>query len=132
MTTTAAATAQAQVDIRVEFVEYKPEAPGEPVVGIAFDRDLNWMQRPRAVHFIGLPEMVINFFRFVAEETRQIMAELGIRKLELDVFYDPRGELFPGRVSSGSNCGATFTPKKTLSGVTSTAPLSSRHCTISQ
>jgi hypothetical protein len=28
--------------------------------------------------------------------------QLGIRKLELDVFYDPQGELFPGRVSSGS------------------------------
>ena len=28
--------------------------------------------------------------------------DLGIRKLELDVFYDPDGELFPGRVSSGS------------------------------
>jgi hypothetical protein len=28
--------------------------------------------------------------------------DLGIRKLELDVFYDPLGELFPGRVTSGS------------------------------
>ncbi len=28
--------------------------------------------------------------------------QLGVRKLELDVFYDPAGELFPGRVSSGS------------------------------
>lgn len=28
--------------------------------------------------------------------------QLGIRKLELDVFYDPQGELFPGRVTSGS------------------------------
>jgi hypothetical protein len=28
--------------------------------------------------------------------------DLGIRKLELDVFYDPRGELFPGRVTTGS------------------------------
>jgi glutamate synthase (NADPH/NADH) large chain len=36
----------------------------------------------RSEYFTGLPEMVINFFRFVAEETRMIMAELGIRKLE--------------------------------------------------
>ena len=36
----------------------------------------------RTEHFTGLPEMVINFFRFVAEETREIMAELGVRKLE--------------------------------------------------
>jgi glutamate synthase (NADPH/NADH) large chain len=36
----------------------------------------------RSQYFIGLPEMVINFFRFVAEETRQLMAELGVRSLE--------------------------------------------------
>jgi hypothetical protein len=29
--------------------------------------------------------------------------QLGVRKLELDVFYDPLGELFPGRVTSGSS-----------------------------
>lgn len=33
-------------------------------------------------HFTGLPEMVINYFRFVAEETRQIMAQLGIRRFD--------------------------------------------------
>jgi glutamate synthase (NADPH/NADH) large chain len=36
----------------------------------------------RSEYFIGLPEMVINFFRFVAEEVRYLMAELGIRKFE--------------------------------------------------
>jgi glutamate synthase (NADPH/NADH) large chain len=36
----------------------------------------------RSEFFIGLPDMVINFFRFVAEETRLLMAELGVRKLE--------------------------------------------------
>ena len=36
----------------------------------------------RSEYFIGLPEMVINFFRFVAEETRMIMAELGVRSFE--------------------------------------------------
>jgi glutamate synthase (NADPH/NADH) large chain len=36
----------------------------------------------RSEHFIGLPEMVINFFRFVGEETREIMASLGVRRLE--------------------------------------------------
>ena len=36
----------------------------------------------RSEYFIGLPEMAINFFRFVAEETRQLMAELGVRKLD--------------------------------------------------
>ena len=36
----------------------------------------------RSEYFIGLPEMVINFFHFVAEEARMLMAELGVRKLE--------------------------------------------------
>ncbi len=36
----------------------------------------------RSEYFIGLPEMVMNFFRFVAEETRLLMAELGVRKLD--------------------------------------------------
>ena len=35
----------------------------------------------RLKHFIGLPEMVMNYFRFVAEETRQWMARLGVRSL---------------------------------------------------
>jgi glutamate synthase (NADPH/NADH) large chain len=35
----------------------------------------------RLEHFIGLPEMVMNYFRFVAEETREWMASLGIRSL---------------------------------------------------
>jgi glutamate synthase (NADPH/NADH) large chain len=35
----------------------------------------------RSEHFIGLPEMVINFFHFLAEEVRQRLAELGLRKL---------------------------------------------------
>jgi glutamate synthase (NADPH/NADH) large chain len=35
----------------------------------------------RSNYFGGLPEMVINFFRFVAEETRIIMSELGVRSL---------------------------------------------------
>ncbi len=36
----------------------------------------------RSEYFTGLPEMVINFFRFVAEEVRLRMAELGVRRLE--------------------------------------------------
>ncbi len=38
-------------------------------------------QRLRSQHFTGLPEMVINFFTFVAMETREWMAKLGIRTL---------------------------------------------------
>ncbi|MGH8221404.1 MAG: glutamate synthase large subunit, partial [Woeseiaceae bacterium] len=36
----------------------------------------------RTQHFIGLPEMVVNFFRFVAEEVRHLLAELGVPRLE--------------------------------------------------
>ena len=31
--------------------------------------------------FVGLPEMVINYFRFVAEECRELMAALGVRTM---------------------------------------------------
>jgi len=33
-------------------------------------------------HFIGTVEMVMNFFRFVAMETRELMAALGVRRME--------------------------------------------------
>ncbi|WP_286240242.1 glutamate synthase large subunit [Neptuniibacter halophilus] len=36
----------------------------------------------REDHFRGTVEMVKNFFRFVAEETRQLMAQLGVRSME--------------------------------------------------
>ncbi len=36
----------------------------------------------RSEYFTGLPDMVVNFFRFVAQETRQLMAELGARRLD--------------------------------------------------
>ncbi|MGX8895242.1 glutamate synthase-related protein, partial [Enterobacter cloacae] len=32
-------------------------------------------------HFHGLPERVINYFRFIAQETRELMAQLGVRKI---------------------------------------------------
>ncbi|TDR47422.1 glutamate synthase (NADPH) large subunit [Tahibacter aquaticus] len=35
----------------------------------------------RRQHFHGIPEMVQNYFRFVAEETREILASLGLRSL---------------------------------------------------
>jgi glutamate synthase (NADPH/NADH) large chain len=35
----------------------------------------------RSKYFIGLPDMVINYFRFVAREVREILASLGMRSL---------------------------------------------------
>ncbi|MCG8315602.1 MAG: glutamate synthase large subunit [Pseudomonadales bacterium] len=36
----------------------------------------------REEHFIGAPEMVMNFFKFVAMETRELLAQLGLKSLE--------------------------------------------------
>jgi glutamate synthase (NADPH/NADH) large chain len=36
----------------------------------------------RKRHFTGLPEMVMNYFRFVAREVREIMAALGVRRFD--------------------------------------------------
>jgi glutamate synthase (NADPH/NADH) large chain len=36
----------------------------------------------RSKYFIGLPEMVVHYFRFVAQEVREILARLGVRRLE--------------------------------------------------
>ncbi|NCS65601.1 MAG: glutamate synthase large subunit [Betaproteobacteria bacterium] len=36
----------------------------------------------RREHFVGLPEMVINFFTFIAMETREWLAQLGIKRFE--------------------------------------------------
>jgi glutamate synthase (NADPH/NADH) large chain len=36
----------------------------------------------RERHFIGLPEMVMNYFSFVARETRELLASLGARSLD--------------------------------------------------
>ena len=35
----------------------------------------------RVKHFIGLPDMVVNYFRFVARETRELLAQLGMRSI---------------------------------------------------
>jgi glutamate synthase (NADPH/NADH) large chain len=50
----------------------------------------------RSEYFVGLPEMVINFFRFVAQEVRERMAELGIRSLDELIGRVDLVELRPG------------------------------------
>ncbi len=39
-------------------------------------------EKLRSDHFIGLPEMVMNYFKFVAQEVREIMASMGVRKFD--------------------------------------------------
>ena len=39
-------------------------------------------QKLRDDHFIGLPDMVMNYFKFIAQEVREIMAALGVTKFD--------------------------------------------------
>ena len=50
----------------------------------------------RSEHFTGLPEMVVNFFTFVAEEVREHMAQMGVRKMSEIVGRVDLIELLPG------------------------------------
>ena len=50
----------------------------------------------RSRHFIGLPEMVMNYFRFVARETREWMALLGVRKITDLIGRTDLLEILPG------------------------------------
>jgi glutamate synthase (NADPH) large chain len=53
----------------------------------------------RTKYFIGLPEMVMNYFRFVAQECREIMAALGVRSLEELIGHTELLEILPGETS---------------------------------
>jgi glutamate synthase (NADPH/NADH) large chain len=50
----------------------------------------------RSKYFTGLPEMVINYFRFVAEEVREILASLGARTLSEIIGRTEYLEVLPG------------------------------------
>ena len=50
----------------------------------------------REEHYIGEPEMLINFFRFVAAETREWLAALGVRSLADLIGRTDLLELLPG------------------------------------
>jgi glutamate synthase (NADPH/NADH) large chain len=53
----------------------------------------------RLEHYKGLPEMVMNYFRFVAMETREWMAVLGIKRFEDLIGRNDLLELLPGETS---------------------------------
>ena len=64
----------------------------------------------RSKYFIGLPEMVINYFKFVAQECREIMASLGVRSLAEIIGHTDLLEILPGdtpkQLPAGSGAGA--------------------------
>jgi glutamate synthase (NADPH) large chain len=53
----------------------------------------------RTKYFIGLPEMVMNYFRFVAQECREIMASMGVRSLAELIGSTRFLEILPGETS---------------------------------
>lgn len=56
----------------------------------------------RDEHYIGTVEMAMNFFKFVAEETREWMAKLGVRSLEELVGRTELLEILPGNTGKQS------------------------------
>ena len=53
----------------------------------------------RTKYFIGLPDMVINYFKFVAQECREIMASMGVRSLAELIGHTELLEILPGETS---------------------------------
>jgi len=53
----------------------------------------------RSRYFVGLPEMVMNYFRFVARECREIMASLGVRSFAELIGSTDLLEVLPGETS---------------------------------
>src|SRR5450432_743944 len=53
----------------------------------------------RKRHFVGLPEMVVNYFRFVAEECREIMASMGARTLAELIGHTELLRILPGETA---------------------------------
>jgi glutamate synthase (NADPH) large chain len=56
-------------------------------------------QSLREKHFIGQVEMVTNYFRFIVQEMREIMAQLGVAKLEDLIGRTDLLELFEGQTN---------------------------------
>ena len=53
-------------------------------------------EKLRENYFIGLPDMVMNYFKFIAQEVREIMASLGVTKLDDLIGRTELLEILPG------------------------------------
>ncbi len=51
----------------------------------------------RAKYFIGLPDMVVNYFKFVAQECRELLASIGVRRIEDIIGRTQHLETLPGQ-----------------------------------
>jgi glutamate synthase (NADPH/NADH) large chain len=53
----------------------------------------------RSKFFVGLPDMVVNYFKFVAEECREIMAAMGVRTMAELIGHTELLKILPGETS---------------------------------
>jgi glutamate synthase (NADPH/NADH) large chain len=53
----------------------------------------------RTKYFVGLPEMVVNYFRFVARECREILASLGVASIQELIGRTELLEILPGETA---------------------------------
>ena len=53
----------------------------------------------RSKYFTGLPEMVMNYFRFVAEEVRELLATLGVKSLQDLIGHTEYLQILEGQTS---------------------------------
>ncbi len=74
----------------------------------------------RSKYFTGLPEMVINYFHFVAEEVREILAALGVRTLADIIGRTEYLEPLPGTTARQRKL--DLTPILSSAGLTRAAP----------
>ncbi len=71
-------------------------------------------------HFSGLPEMVENYFRFVARETREWLAKLGVNRLADLIGRTDLLRILPGETAKQQRL--NLTPLLSNAGVPDTAP----------
>ncbi|HTT42241.1 MAG TPA: glutamate synthase large subunit [Steroidobacteraceae bacterium] len=78
----------------------------------------------REKYFVGLPQMVMNYFRFVAEEVRELLAALGVRTLAELIGRTEFLEVLPGATPRQRKL--DLTPILSNAGLAASVP---RYCT---
>jgi glutamate synthase (NADPH) large chain len=74
----------------------------------------------RSKYFTGLPEMVVNYFRFVAQEVREILASLGVRTLQDIIGHTEYLEILEGQTPKQRKL--DLTPVLSTAGMAQDAP----------
>jgi glutamate synthase (NADPH) large chain len=74
----------------------------------------------RSKYFTGLPEMVMNYFRFVAQEVREILASLGVRTLQDVIGHTEYLRILEGETPKQRKL--DLTPVLSTAGLTQEAP----------